>query len=145
MLYILLTYLILYILYFIKIDKKIPSSLSDTAYKCTHRKYFLITFWIVGFVLLYPLSQISIPLSLLFTLGVLLVGLTPWYKQYNKVTHYLGGYLSGAASQVLVALVNPWLLLLWIPYLIYALFIKDSSKTFWAEMVCFANTFMILL
>lgn len=143
--YILLAYLILYILYFVDKDNRIPKSLSDTAYLCKYKKTFLVTFWTAGIILFYPLSQISIPLSLLFTLGILLVGITPWYKNFNKPTHFVGGYLSGAVSQILVALVYPQLLLIWIPYILYAIFIKDDSKTFWAEIVCFANLFGILL
>lgn len=145
MIYILLIYLILYIIYFIKLDHRIPQSLSQTAYLMQGRKLFLYTFWSVGIILLYPLSLINIPLSLLFTLGLLCVGISPWYKQYGKIIHFAGGYLSGIVSQILVTLVNPWILLLWIPYILYAIFIKDDSKTFWAEIICFISIFIILL
>lgn len=145
MIYILLIYLIVYILYFIKLDHRIPQSLSQTAYLLNNKKIFLYTFWFTGIILFYPLSLISIPLSLLFTLGLLWVGISPNYKQYGKIIHFGGGYLSGVVSQILVTLVNPWLLLLWLPYIIYAIFIRDDSKTFWAEMVCFSSIFLILL
>lgn len=145
MIYILLIYLIFYILYFIKIDKRIPQSLSQTAYLLQDKKIFLYTFWSTGFILFYPLSLINIPLSLLFILGLLWVGISPWYKQYGKIIHYGGGYLTGITSQALVVLVNPLLLLLWIPYILYTIFIKDDSKTFWAEIVCFISIFAILL
>lgn len=143
--YILLIYLILYILYFIKLDHKIPKSLSHTAYLMQNKKFFLYTFWSIGIILLYPLSLINVPLSLLFTLGLLCVGISPWYKQYDKIAHFGGGYLSGITSQILVTLVNPWILLLWIPYIIYAIFTKDNNQTFWSEIVCFVSIFIILL
>ena len=145
MIYILLLYLLIYILYSIFKNGKIINSLSQTAYIIQSKQIFCFTFWLVGIILVYPLSQISIPISLLFTIGIFGVGLTPFYRTNGKWLHYGGGILSGITSQLLVYLVNPYLLIPWIPYIFYYVFYPDDNTTFWAEIICFINIFGILL
>ena len=145
MIYILLLYLLIYILYSIFKNGKTINSLSQTAYIIQSKQIFCFTFWLVGIILVYPLSQISIPISLLFTIGIFGVGLTPFYRANGKWLHYGGGILSGITSQLLVYLVNPYLLIPWIPYIFYYVFYPDDNTTFWAEIICFINIFGILL
>lgn len=145
MIYILLLYLLIYIIYSIFKNGKTINSLSQTAYIIQSKQLFCFTFWLVGIILVYPLSQISISISLLFTIGIFGVGLTPFYRTTGKWLHYGGGILSGITSQLLVYLVNPYLLIPWIPYLFYLIFYPDNNTTFWAEIICFINVFGILL
>ena len=145
MVYCLLIYMVFYILYCTKKNGKILISFSQTAYVLKNKNIFFITFWLVGLVLIFPLSQICTPFALIFSLGMFLVGISPYYKTYGKKLHFFGGYISGISSQILVSIVNPLYLLFWIPYFLYLIFLKDSNSTFWAELVCFINLFLAIL
>ena len=145
MLWILFTYFIVYIVYATFKNGKILQSLSYTAYIVQDKRWFCFTFWLVGLGLVYPLSLVSVPLSILFVLGCFGVGLTPFYRTTGKWLHYGGGIISGITSQLLVYLVNPYLLIPWIPYLFYLIFYPDNNTPFWAEIICFINVFGILL
>ena len=145
MIWILFIYFVVYILYTTFKNGEILYSLSHTAYVVQDKKWFCFTFWAVGLGVVYPLSLINVPLSILFTLGCFGVGLTPFYHSYGKWLHYGGGYLTEIVSQILVYLVNPWLLLPWIPYIFYYVFYPDDNTIFWAEIICFINIFGILL
>lgn len=64
--------------------------------------------------------------------------------------HCGAAILCAVCSQILVGICQPWLLLLWVPYILEWITIKSRGKkwrtaTFWAEMVCFANTFTFAL
>lgn len=145
MIYCLLFYMIFYILYCTNKNGKILLSFSQTAYILKNKNIFLITFWLIGLILIFPLSQINPLFALIFSLGMFLVGISPYYKTYSKKLHYFGGYISGISSQILVSIVNPLYLLFWIPYFLYLIFIKDSNSTFWAEFICFINLFLTIL
>ena len=74
----------------------------------------------------------------MMSVGLLMVAASPCYRTENKVLHYVGGYLFGLARQVVVALVMPWLLILWV--LLPLVFIRKSWKenaTFIAEGICY--------
>ena len=74
----------------------------------------------------------------MMSVGLLMVAASPYYRTENKVLHYVGGYLFGMASQIVVALLIPWLLISWI--LFPLVFIHKSWKenaTFIAEGICY--------
>ncbi len=86
MIWILFIYFVVYILYTTFKNGEILYSLSHTAYVVQDKKWFCFTFWAVGLGVVYPLSLINVPLSILFTLGCFGVGLTPFYHSYGNIT-----------------------------------------------------------
>ena len=80
------------------------------------------------------------------SVGLLMVAASPCYRTENKVLHYVGGYLFGLASQVVVALLIPWLLILWV--LFPLVFIRKDWKenaTFIAEAICYLTLVVSLI
>ena len=140
----LLIYFIAYLIYCTIKNGKMLESFSQTAY-VINKYQFLLTFWIIGFIMFYYISQIYIVLAILFTLGICLVGMSPCYHVINKYLHWFGGILSGVSSQIFVGLINPWLFLAWIPLVIYAIFNKKDDKIFWAEVICMVTLMLVLL
>lgn len=67
--------------------------------------------------------------------GVLLVAASPYFRSEWRVMHYAGGIIYGILSQVIVAMICPWLLLGWLPlaaYLIYRP--RTDTWALWAEI-----------
>ena len=69
--------------------------------------------------------------------GLWAVAASPYFHTEAKVLHYFGGYLFCVAAQVIVALNNPFLLLGWLPTIVYVLFSRKSDITFWAEVTAY--------
>ena len=67
------------------------------------------------------------------------------------IVHEGGAITCAVYSQLVLVFNCPWLLLLWIPYIIAFIKLNDfrakgwNTKIFWAEMVCFSNTFTFCL
>lgn len=72
-----------------------------------------------------------------FTLvGILGVGVDPLIKGQKNIIHYSSAIMMGISSQILVYIINPYILLSWIPYIIYTIYIEDGRKNmFFAEIV----------
>ena len=67
--------------------------------------------------------------------GVLLVAASPYFRSEWRVMHYAGGIIYGILSQVIVAMICPYLLLGWLPlaaYLIYRP--RTDTWALWAEI-----------
>ena len=67
--------------------------------------------------------------------GILLVAASPYFRSEWRVMHYAGGIIYGILSQVIVAMICPYLLLGWLPlaaYLIYRL--RTDTWALWAEI-----------
>ncbi len=74
------------------------------------------------------------------------VGASPLVLKEKNTFHYVCAAVSGVASQVLVALYQPYLLLTWTLYVGYTLLAKDVSKNlFWVEVLCMLNIFALCL
>lgn len=120
--------------------KELPDSVSSFSYYIGDIRFSL---WIasVASLLLFPMLY-ALPTSLtivggLVSAGLLMVAASPYYRTERKVIHYFGGYLFGVASQVVVAILEPWLLCLWtfFPFI----FIKHEwreNATFISEAIC---------
>ena len=97
-------------------------SVSEVAYILPK---WAFTAWmaLVG-VLLMPGLMESLPesrqwLGFLAVVGSLCVAASPYYKTESRVLHYGGGAFCAILSTVIVAMLQPWLLLAWvlIPFL----------------------------
>lgn len=135
--------MIAYLIYSTIRAKEIPDSISDTAYINSPTAFAVFMGALTTAltpVLLETASEPSKWAAFLTIVGLLMVHLTPKYKQENGAMHYAGGILAGIASQVLVAINTPAILLSWIAYI--PLFLADKdNRVFWAELICAANTF----
>lgn len=56
----------------------------------------------------------------------------------SSFSYYVGGYLFGLASQIVVALLIPWLLMLWVLFpLVFTRKSWKENATFIAEGICY--------
>lgn len=82
----------------------------------------------------------------LMVLGLGMVSATPYFHTENKPLHYIGGFGFCIFAMVIVGFLNPWMLLGWLPLLIYIVFKpKDKNLTFYAEAVAYIILFITLL
>ena len=121
--------------------KELPDSVSSFSYYVGDVRFSLwatMTAAVLLFSSLHALPPKQGYIAGLMSAGLLMVAASPRYRTENKVLHYVGGYLFGLASQVVVALVMPWLLTSWI--LFPLVFIRKDWKenaTFIAEGICY--------
>ena len=137
---------------------ELPDSVSSFAYYVGALPFSL---WCVTMVLLLyvPIVQAMLPYGdvgsaagVLTLSGIMLVSASPYYRTENKVLHYAGGYLFGIASQVVVALLCPWLLLGWIIFCVFVLVTTflhhfrswKENATIVSEGICFLTLIVSL-
>lgn len=129
--------------------KELPDSVSSFSYYVGDVRFSLWTTTMAAVLLftsLHALPPKHAYIAGMMSVGLLMVAVSPCYRTENKVLHYVGGYLFGLASQVVVALVMPWLLILWV--LFPLVFIRKSWKenaTFIAEGICYITLVGILI
>lgn len=142
--------------------KGIPCSISETFYKLEHKWWFLVTMWLTAGLLMPAILEVT-PNSYQLTAflactGMFLVGAAPNFRDgFDKKVHISGAALCIVFSQVWVTLVCPWMLLVWVAYLIYtALMMKKNWKgnfisaflltkpMFWVEITALLATYVTL-
>ena len=130
----------------------VPESVSSTVYLLPRKGQWLFTIvmWVVAFLLIPQLMQISSDntrfLAFLMISGILGVGASPLVVKEKNTFHYVCAAVSGITSQLLVALNQPLLLLPWFLYIGYTLLAKDGSKNlFWVEVSCMLTVFAYCL
>lgn len=142
--------------------KGIPYSISETFYKLEHKWWFLLTMWLTAGLLMPAILEVT-PDCYQFTAflactGMFLVGAAPNFRDgFDKKVHISGVALCIVFSQVWVTLVCPWMLLVWVAYLIYtALMMKKNWKgnfisaylltkpMFWVEITALLATYVTL-
>ena len=155
MIYLSFIIIALYICY-VLIDSGIPNSLSATYYK--YGKMFSIVLF-SSTILLMPKLLEFLPnniefLGFLSLIGVIAVAASPDFRN-DKLTdkvHDISAVLAFIISQILVILINPLLLLNWIPVLIYIIVWYIKYKTlnvpyikFFAEVIMILTIYQMLL
>lgn len=130
--------------------KKIPSSLSMTAFYLDYKQRILwfAAIWgatfLVAPALIEKTSGMTQCLAFIAAGSLLIVGacpLIPGNEEIDYKLHCIAAILCAVASQLMLLLSDKWwLLLAWVPFIVYAIKKKDKweQRTFWAEMVCFA-------
>ena len=150
-----MTLLFAYTLTVCVVNRGVPSSLSATVYALPPMGAWLWTV-IIGAVagITMPVILDAAPdnwrfLGFLACIGLLFVAFCPLVPNKGDMTYkiHMGGAITCAVcSQVLLAVSNAWLLLLWLPWIAAFVLITASRKwktaIFWAEMTCFLNTFI---
>jgi hypothetical protein len=123
--------------------KELPDSVSSFSYYVGDVRFSLwatMTAAILLFSSLHALPPKHAYIAGMMSVGLLMVAASPCYRTENKVLHYVGGYLFGLASQIVVALLITWLLILWV--LFPLVFIRKNWKenaTFIAEGICYTT------
>ena len=143
--------------------KGIPNSISATFYKLEHPYLFCATMWITAGFLMPAILDISKPgtewMAFLGCAGMLMVGAAPnFIDDLEGNVHTAGAVLCLAGSQLWVAFNCPWVLLLWIGYIIYTIimmsvsvsynFISNFLRTkpmFWVEVTALVSTYLTIL
>ncbi len=133
-------------------NKEIPESISSTVFNLDKKwKWvFSAVMWIVGFLLMPPLmekvSDSTRFIAFFMVAGILFVGASPLVAKEKNTLHYVCAAVAGIASQLLVALNQPLLLLIWFLYIGYTLAAKDGSRNFfWVEVSCMLSVFVYCL
>ena len=120
--------------------KELPDSVSSFSYYVGDVRFSLwatMTAAILLFSSLHALPPKHAYMQMM-SVGLLMVAASPCYRTENKVLHYVGGYLFGLASQIVVALLIPWLLLLWALFpLVFTRKSWKENATFIAEGICY--------
>ena len=120
-----------------KKKEEIPVSVSSISY--IFSKSAFSTVMSLYALLTMPQTLEKLPEDLDFIgflsfVGIILVASSPYFRTEKKMLHNIGGFLFGILSQVVVGIINPWLLLGWVPFITYLLCKPKSEKlTFWAE------------
>lgn len=142
--------------------KGIPYSISATFYSLTHKWWFGITMVLTAVLLMPAILEVT-PERYQFTaflacVGMIMIGAAPHFKEgTEKKVHTVGAVLCLLFSQVWVGLTCPWMLLLWIGYLVYTVwemkkhwngnFISAFLLTkpmFWVEITALVATYVTL-
>lgn len=134
--------LLIYCITIIIINKEIPNSISQTVYMLPNKLkwIFTIILFAITFMIaprLFSITNNYYSFLVFFTLvGILGVGVDPLIKGQKNIIHYSSAIMMGISSQILVYIINPYILLSWIPYIIYTIYIEDGRKNmFFAEIV----------
>ena len=145
-----ITTIALYVGAMVYTGRKIPESISQTVFLLPRKGQwvFTIVMWMVGFmlmpVLMEKVSEQTQFIAFLMIGGVCFVGAAPLVPKAKNTVHYVGAVDAGIASQLLVALNQPLLLLLWFLYIGYTLLAKDVSRNvFWVEILSTLNIFAL--
>lgn len=143
-------------------NKGIPYSISETFYKLEHKAWFGISMLLTA-ALLMPAILDETPPSYQFTaflacIGMMLIGIAPNFQSgIERPVHITGAVLCILFSQVWVLLTCPWMMLVWVTYLIYtALMMRKNWKgnfisaflltkpMFWVEIMALLSTYVTL-
>lgn len=129
--------------------KECPDSVSSLSYIVGSQPF---SAWacFTAICLLYPTAYaLGIKLSwlaMLQSMGLILVAASPLYRTENKVIHYIGGYLFGVVSQVVVTLLAPYMLIAWIGFpLVFLQKGWRENATFVSEAICFGTLIITLI
>jgi hypothetical protein len=143
--------------------KGIPYSISETFYKIEHKFWFGTTIILTACLLMPAILEVT-PDSYQFTaflacVGMVMTGVAPHFKEgIEKKIHTAGAVLCLVFSQVWVALTCPWVLLVWVLYLVYTVVMMIKNWTgyfigsflstkpmFWVEISSLLSTYVTVL
>lgn len=142
--------------------KGVPSSISATFYSLQHKYWSGATMWLTAGLLMPAILEVT-PASYQFTaflacVGMFMVGVAPNFREgIDKKVHTTGAVLCILFSQLWVLLTCPWMMLVWVAYLIYtALMMMKNWKgnfisaflltkpMFWVEITALLATYVTL-
>ena len=140
----------------------VPSSLSASVFDLPkgQRWIWTVVLYAVCFCVLVPfgwhgvsfldkVSENTQFLAFIAIAALAFVGAAPLVADKTDLAykvHCVAAVVCAVCSQLVLVFNQPWLLMAWVPWVVAFIWItKDAPQwrtaTFWAEMVCFANTF----
>lgn len=125
----------------------VPKSLSRTFFSIKNKWIFSAVIASSFGLIMSPLMDI-LPemwqwLGFITVVGGLFVAFAPNLEDdLEEQVHMAGAVILGLSSQMIVAILNPWMLLVWVTWIPFA---SGNSKIFWAEMVGGAALFLSLI
>lgn len=128
---------------------ELPNSVSMFSYYSGKN---LFSYWMLfnALMLIYPTSYVlgadKTYIAWIQSSGLILVAVSPDFKHELRVMHYVGGYLFGIVSQVIVFMTNPILFIGWV-FMILPLLKKSwiGNNTIVAEIICLFTLIVSLL
>lgn len=144
--FIAVTIMLVYILIEIIKHKQIPQSISDTFY-LGGKYWFTAVLSIAAFLAMAGLFMVYTGsfqfLGFLVGTGLLFVATAPHFREgLEGKVHVAGALTFGIASQAFAVVCgSPWLAL---PWILFPMYMKKRTRTFWAEMTCIV-TFVIAI
>ena len=153
-----ITLLVAYTIILCVVNKQIPDSLSQSVFFLPQSASWIWTL-VIGFVAVAVMPVMLEKadddwkyMAFLSCFGLILVALCPLSPKKNSIqyqTHMIGAWMCAVSSQILMAVCNSWLMLMWVPWVIAFIWITNHSKwrtkVFWAEWTCFPITFTFCL
>lgn len=124
----------------------VPKSLSRTFFSIKNKWIFSAVVSVCFCLIFNPLINI-LPmmwqwLGFLTVGGGLLIAFAPNLNdELEEQVHMTGAIIMGLASLMIVAVLCPWLLLIWILWIPFAF---DEKRVFWAEIIGGAILFMAM-
>ena len=133
-----------------KIYKKLPKSLSQMVLGAPEWKIiFAVTLAIYGgtswFSFIDHMPEEWQWLLWLLEVGLALVAITPVTNKDSIVAHTIAALVAATSITVLAAILNPWVLGLWLLYIIYTLVSDCTHKKLVAELVCGSVLTLLIL
>ncbi len=136
----------------------VPSSLSASVFDLPKGKRWIWTVMLYAVCFLYVPTYVEVTsestqfLAFIAIAALAFVGAAPLVKSHKELAykvHCWAAVICALCSQLVLVFNQPWLLLCWVPWVAAFVWItKDNTwrtLTFWAEMVCFSNTFIYCL
>lgn len=117
----------------------IPYSISETYYKIKHKFWFAVATIGTAALLMPAILEVTPEsyqfLAFLACVGMILTGVAPNFREgIEKRIHIAGAFMCLVFSQWWVASLYPFLLILWLLYLIYTVIgIKGNWKGYFAQ------------
>lgn len=140
----------------------IPYSISATYYRTYHKWTFCLSMILTGGLILPGALEVTPDyyqfLIFLACAGIILVGTSPNFREKTeKKIHTVGATMCLLFSQIWVGVINYWVLLVWLPYVIYTLYKLYKNKElpfysafistkplFWVEVTALVGTYITL-
>lgn len=104
----------------------VPSSISATFYSLQHKFWFGVTMILTACLLMPAILEVTSDsyqfTAFLACAGMVMTGIAPNFREgIDRKIHTTGAVLCLVFSQVWVGLTLPWMLLLWVGYLVYTI------------------------
>ena len=143
---------LLYVIYSTIKCKCIPESISASVYSLDEGKKWLFScaMLLLG-AMIAPYMFEMVPQAHEFIVWLMVMGLfgiaaDPLRKNSKNIPHYIGAAVCGIASQALILLNCPSILLLWALYVPYTLVWEHSGKNmFFAELIMILGMMILCL
>lgn len=126
--------LAIYVIYVTYKDKELPISISATVYSLDLKNKWLFTSMmaIVGLLIAPQLFEMMRLigcefLAFLTVAGIFGVAGHPLISGEKNIMHYIFAMIIGISSQLIVFLINPWIMTSWIPYVIYTMYMENGK------------------